>query len=422
MNKIISLGLVIGLIAVSCTDPNTIGLEIQPTSDNIIISDTSSFSWQISQVESEDSLRTDEALNLILGEIDDPEFGYDIASFFTQVLLTENNIELGDYADLVIDSSFLSYTYSGYYGNLDELYEVSVAASGSGTMDWEGIFKDSVYYSNFSDWNEAVGDWADSFTITDENSENPMLKIKLHPYPYVDDFIKMAIDYDGNHLVDNETFLKYFLGFYVYVNPIEAQSTSNTMLYLNPSGSNSKFSIYYHTLSEPDSVLTLDFSVDGDAARINLFNPKQDPVIINEQSKIYIQSMAGYKSKISIHNIDSLKALLDRKAINKVTISFDVEAGSQSEYEAHDKLFLVRVDQEGDNVFLTDLIIEGETHFGGRLENDKYEFNITRYFHQLLNDASYTNDLYLLPAGAAVNANRTILDKDITLTIHYSQL
>jgi hypothetical protein len=132
--------------------------------------------------------------------------------------------------------------------------------------------------------------------------------------------------------------------------------------------------------------------------------------------------MAGYKSKISINNIDSLKVLLDRKAINKVTMSFDVEQASQSEYAAHNKLFLVRVDQEGKSVFLTDYTIEGETHFGGRLEGDKYEFNITRYFYQLLNNTSYTNDLYLLPAGAAVNANRTILDKDITLTIHYSQL
>ena len=103
-------------------------------------------------------------------------------------------------------------------------------------------------------------------------------------------------------------------------------------------------------------------------------------------------------------------------------MSFDVEQASQSEYAAHNKLFLVRVDQEGKNVFLTDYTIEGETHFGGRLEDDKYEFNITRYFYQLLNNASYTNELYLLPAGAAVNANRTILDKDITLTIHYSQL
>ena len=39
MNKFFSLGLIVALIAVSCSDPNTIGLEVQPTSDNIIISD-----------------------------------------------------------------------------------------------------------------------------------------------------------------------------------------------------------------------------------------------------------------------------------------------------------------------------------------------------------------------------------------------
>ena len=166
----------------------------------------------------------------------------------------------------------------------------------------------------------------------------------------------------------------------------------------------------------------MDFSVDGDAARINLFNSKPLSNLNQADDKVYIQSMAGYKSRISITNKDSIRSLLEGKAINKVTMSFDVEAGSQSEYEAHDKLFLVRVDQDGKNVFLTDYTIEGETHFGGRLEDDKYEFNITRYFYQLLNNGSYTNDLYLLPAGAAVNANRTILDKDITLTIHYSQL
>jgi hypothetical protein len=132
--------------------------------------------------------------------------------------------------------------------------------------------------------------------------------------------------------------------------------------------------------------------------------------------------MAGYKAKIAINNTDSIKAMLQGKSINKVTMSFDVPEGSQNEYVAHDKLFLVRVNEEGNNVFLTDFTIEGETHFGGRLDNDKYEFNITRYFYQLLNNDAYTNDLYLLPAGAAVNANRTILTKDIKLTIHYSEL
>jgi hypothetical protein len=132
--------------------------------------------------------------------------------------------------------------------------------------------------------------------------------------------------------------------------------------------------------------------------------------------------MAGYKAKITLGDLDVIKDTLEGKVINKVTIDFDVESASQSEYEAHDKLVLVRVDNEGNNVFLTDFTLEGETHFGGKLEGDIYSFNITRYFYQLLNNSSYTNDLYLMPSGAAINANRTILSKEIKLTINYSEL
>lgn len=403
MNKIITLSLIIGLIAVSCTDPNTIGLEIQPTSDNIIITDTSSFSWQTFQVESEDSLRTDEALNLILGNItDDPTFTYNYAGFYTQILLTENNTDLGD--NPTVDSVVMSYTYSGYYGDLVDFSVIFMKEIE------ESIYKDSTYYStkNIEDFGMPYN-FVESFSLNTNSEENPALKMNLQ-----NQLGQKILDFGNDILKDNESFLEEFYGLAIGV---DAQ---NTMLYLNPAGSNSYFKIYYHN-NESDT-LSLDFELGGDAARINFFNPKPLSSLTQVDGKIYIQSMAGYKAKISITNKNSIKSLLEGKAINKVTMSFDVEQGSQSKYAAHDKLFLVRVDQEGGNVFLPDLIIEGETHFGGRLENDKYKFNITRYFYQLLNNDSYTNDLYLLPAGAAVNANRTILDKNIELTINYSKL
>ena len=71
---------------------------------------------------------------------------------------------------------------------------------------------------------------------------------------------------------------------------------------------------------------------------------------------------------------------------------------------------------------MSDFTIEGDAYFGGNLESNQYKFNITRYFYQLLNDQSYTTDLYLLPSGAAVNARRTILNKDVKLQIYYSDL
>ena len=401
MNKIILLSLIIGLITVSCTEPNIIGLEVQPTSENIIIS-SADFKGISSEIESEDSLRTDESLNLVLGQLNDPIFGYNQGTFNTQILLSENNNTLGE--NPTVDSVILSYTYSGYYGDLDEFTNLEVRRIN------EDIYKDSSYYSNENEFIIGSEYMVNTFVLSND-SDTPFLKIKLS-----NDFGQQILNLGDDILKDNETFIQEFKGISVLA------LANNTILYLNPDGSNTFMKIYYHNDESGEDTLSLDFELGGDAARVNWFNPKQDPAIISEHNKIYIQSMAGYKSKISITNKDSIKNLLEGKAINKVAMRFDIETGSETGYLAHDKLFLVRIDDEGNNTFLSDLILEGETYFGGRLENGSYEFNITNYFSELLSNDSYTNDLYLLPAGAAVNANRTILEKDINLVVHYSEL
>ena len=409
MNRIILLGVILSLITVSCTDPSEkIGLEVHPPSDNIIFSDTSSMHWQISETESEDSLKTDNTLALVVGEIsDDQVFGHNQAGFYTQILLQENNTEIAE--NPIIDSVILSYTYLDYYGDLQEFSSINVQRI------YQSIHKDSSYYSNsFDITNFGETNWAEEVKIL-ENSNT--LRIKL------DNALGSSILNLGNEtLKDNETFLQSFQGI-----SVSAQA-ENTMLYLSPDGSNTSFKIYYHyNTSSLDSSLSLDFGLGGDAARFNIFNDKPLSSIVQSEGQRYIQSMGGCKMKITLNNTDSIRGLLLGKVLNKVTMSFSVAAGSQSEYVAHEKLVLVRVDQEGKNKFLLDFSSEGDAHFGGGLFTtedgiDKYEFNITLYFDELLNNGSYTNELYLLAAGAAVNSNRTILNKDIILTIYHSEL
>ncbi|MDC3306291.1 DUF4270 domain-containing protein [Flavobacteriales bacterium] len=340
MNKIISLSLIIGLIAVSCTDPNTIGLEVQPTSDNILISNAN-FDGLTSATESEDSLRTDEALNLILGNVAiDPTFTNSSAGFYTQILLTENNTDLGD--NPVVDSVVLSYTYSGYYGKLENFTSLDVLVL------QDDIYKDSVYYSTSYPIPTPGGmSYVESFSVSND-TEKPLLKVKLN-----NDFGQDILDLENEALKDNEVFLEKFKAISVVT------SAQNTMLYLNPNGSNSFLKIYYHNDESGSDTLSLDFELGGDAARINLFNPKPLSNLNQADDKVYIQSMAGYKTKITVSDLAVLADTLKGKAINKVTMSFDVEPGSTSEYAAHDKLFLVRVNEEGKNVFLTDYTIEG---------------------------------------------------------------
>jgi len=401
MNKIYFSALLVSFFLFSCTDPNTIGLEVQPASDKIILGNNNLNDFDV-LTQSEDSIRTDKAITLILGEINDPVFGSNIGAFRTQILLTENNTDLGE--NPIVDSVILSYSYSGYYGELEEFSGLDL------TQIQTDLHKDTVYYSNSYDLSVGSIDNIESFNLSDD-SENPVIKIKLR-----NEFGQQIINLGSDILQDNESFLQEFKGL-----SILAQA-ENTMLYLNPNGTNSFLKIYYHNDSSDGDTLSLDFELGGDVARMNLFNQKNEYDLIQDQSNAYIQSMSGYKIKLSINNVDSIKSVLEDKVINRVSVVFKLKDGSQTEYSAHEKLVLVRINQDGDNVFLSDFTIGGDVYFGGNLENERYEFNITRYFFQLLNNESYTNDLYLLPAGAVVNSNRTIISREIDLEIYYSIL
>jgi len=426
MNKYIStFCLCATLLIFSCTDPNLIGLEVQPPSAGIKVALTTADNNLTIHTISEDSLRSDETSTLLLGAIYDPIFGYNNGSFLTQILLSGNNIDLGDFSELEIDSAFLNFSYSGYEGDLSCIQAIDVSPlEVNDPFGFEGIFKDSVYYSNYPDWNTHIWNWAESFDITPGDSTNPTLKIKLLNYD-LSDFLENAIS--ENALTDNTAFLQYFYGFYVTILPISGIcSPANTILYLNPTGQNSKMSIYYHNINDVDSVLSLDFSLSGDVARINLFNDKPMSQLLQQADtsvNTYVQSMAGYKTVVEIENLDTLKIFFKGKAINRVNLSFELDGTDTADFPPHGRMYLVRVDNEGRDYFLTDYIVEGEDHFGGKLENGKYTFNITRYFLQLLNNEDYTNKLYLVAAGGAVNAKRTILPKDkISFNIIYTDL
>ena len=394
----------------SCDESSQLGLEVQPSSDKIEIflnnfSQNDSLPAFVISTESVDSLRSDETSSLLLGHIyTDPVFGENIGAFVTQIALSESNIDLGN--NPVVDSVVMSYSYSGYYGDLSSITEIAVNYS---DLD---IYKDSVYYSNhqFSGSPSGSEDLLLDFTISPDTSTSPILKMTL------DNSIgQQILDIGNSGLLDNETFQENFglLWFNEY------SPTPNSIIYLNPSGSNSNFTVYYHNSSS--DTLSLSFVLDGDAARINLFNDKPLSNLVMDQSYSYVQSMAGYKSKISLENLNSIKQDLDGKAINKVTLSFNVN--DDSSYPPHENLSLVRVDSAGNNVFLADLSIEGASHFGGQYLNGGYEFNISRYFNNMLNNAAYTNELYLLSSGGAVNANRTIIDNNsIVISILYSDL
>jgi len=387
----------------ACDDPDIIGLDL-PGSETFTITNDSIENFTIKTI-SEDSLRSDESQSLLLGEINDPLFGENKGSFYTQMLLPYNDISTID--NVVVDSVFLTYSISDHYGDLNESEDLQISVFQLS----EDIYKDSNYYSNES-FNYSSINLATNQSINEgDSATSSYINIQLD-----NSFGEMLMDETGgNNMIDNVAFLEFFKGFYV-----EA-TASNTILYLNPTADKSRFSIYYHETGI-DTAVSFDFEIGGDAARINLFNEKDTNNIAPEVNEIFIQSMAGYKAEINITDLQTIKDSLEGKAVNRVTIDFEVS--ENSDYPPHEKLYLVRETNEGGIVFLTDFTIEGDEHFGGDLNNNIYSFNITRYFVQLIEENDhYTNKLYILPVLGSANANRTILDKSkISINIIYTEI
>ena len=128
-SKILIIFFVIIIFLSACDESSELGLEVQPNSDKIeifnnFLTQTGQLPSFVLTTESVDSLRSDEPSSLLLGSIDDPIFGENISSFLTQISLSQSNIDLG--SNPIVDSVVLSYSYSGYYGDLTSLNNIQV--------------------------------------------------------------------------------------------------------------------------------------------------------------------------------------------------------------------------------------------------------------------------------------------------------
>ncbi|MGY8951691.1 MAG: hypothetical protein ACKVJW_07890, partial [Flavobacteriales bacterium] len=84
--------LIIGTAILACNDPNVVGINL-PDSAKFTINNDSIENFVLTTVV-EDSLRSDESINLLLGQItEDPIFGENTGAFCQQMLLPANNIE-----------------------------------------------------------------------------------------------------------------------------------------------------------------------------------------------------------------------------------------------------------------------------------------------------------------------------------------
>jgi len=396
------------LISVSsCKDPDELGLEVQPTSDQISVLKSDSATLFTRTVK-EDSLPSKSVSLQLLGSYTDPVFGRSDASFYTQVLL---GLSFSNTADTLIpDSLVLSLAYSGHYGDTTTPQVVHVYQL------TESILSDTGYYTTKTFSDSAI-DLANNFTFIPKPSDSVLVGSSNQPAQLriplsmakASEILSFA---HRPALSDNSAWLSFFKGLYVKTDPI---LNGGTISYFDLYSSYSKLTVYFKKSSDT-TTLHYDFSLYN-GIRVNHQEHDYTGSTVGNQlnnstfndSLNYIQAMAGVKTKITFpylkHFTDSGKII-----VNKAELEITVQPTSTDVFAAPAKLLLVGIDSLGTSYLMTDYF-EGLSYFGGTYNstNRTYKFNIARQLQGILDGRISDNGLYLIVSGAVVQGSRVII-------------
>ncbi|MCF8302643.1 MAG: DUF4270 domain-containing protein [Bacteroidales bacterium] len=424
------------IFIVSCTkEPDEIGLDLQPDSEELQTdyADTTSI---VAYSQMQDSVRTSFTSHSLIGAFIDPVFGKTNADMYSQLSLSSSGVDFGENPEL--DSITLQMIYAGNYGDEStqqtlKIYELKEAISSN---------IDSVYYSNqtieikedkqYLDHtfepspNDSI--WVDSTT-----SLSPRLIVNLS-----DELGNKFLNATEDQLADDNSFTEWFKG--IYMTSDIAGEGDGSLLYLDVTNAESYIRLYYHN-DEEDS-LSYDFEISMTTPRFAHYNHfgyndasqefKQQ--VLNGdtalgQEKFYLQGTGGVASRIHFPFIRDWSSL-GNIAIHEAKLIFS-PIYSEGDPEPPEEMALVALDED-DGQYVLDDQLEGDTYFGGTYNESKnqYYFRITRYIQSLIGeqDTIKPNGLRMVVSGGAIYGNRAIIngpeseENPIKLEITYSKL
>ncbi len=437
-NHLLLIGLFALIIALSgCEERSDFGMEILPKEDlitikNIVIKDdVSSFTFR------EDSIRTDEAANSLLGSFYDPVFGITNIDFATQFRLQSfpgygeepqaDSIKLFLYYRLIYGDTITPQTFRVY--ELDSPLDVD--AEYNQHVDLKSMASDQIlgeieYIPKVS---------LDSIT---EDTFYQLITIPLDI-----SLAEKLVNADSLDMINNDVFLEYFKGLYIESEQMTADG--GTILSLEAASSDvfqgSALALYYNNKEirelsvNGDTSIVMPFVISKFSARVNSIEHDYTDTPfwgeINTQTAtdtlIYIQATGGLKSNILIANLESWKDSVNI-AINKAELIFQIDtvASDIHNFAPPRQLLFTVIDSTGAEYLPIDYVFN-PAFYGGYLWNDyTYRFNITQHLQEIIKGSIGNFGFFLTPAYKNNEANRVVIkgsnsEPGIKLIITYSK-
>lgn len=422
----------------SCEKQSSIGVEVLPSGDlittkNVIQKNIRSFTF------SEDSIRTDEASNSLLGSFTDSVFGNTTIGFASQFRLYgfpdfgRNNPQP--------DSISLYLYYRIIYGDTITKQRFNVFELKS-SIDPDESYRQNVDLKSMA-YDKLLG----------QIEYTPRIKLDTTSKDTFYQLINIPLDFslaeklfyaDSLMLTNNDIFLEFFKGLYIETEKQHARGGAILSLETAASGSfrGSAVALYYHNDSlkskldvNKDSVLLMPYIISSFSARVNniTHDYTETPFYHNlnsettEDSLIYVQAMGGLKSRIIIDGLSSWKDSVNI-AINKAELIFQIDtvASQIKKYPPPNKLLFTVVDENGKEILPKDYVFSPSFYGGGLRKNYTYHFNITQHLQEIIDGKTGNYGFFLTPAQKNNEANRVILKGStsktgIKLIITYSK-
>jgi len=449
-NQFLSIIMLMLIALTGCKEQSSIGVEVLPAGDLITVRSTNKAEI-LSFTHSEDSIRTDEASNSLLGSFTDSLFGNTTIGFAAQYRLYgfpdfgRNNPQP--------DSINLYLYYRIIYGDTItkqrfKVYELESA------IDPDETYRQNVDLKSMAS-NKLLG----------QIEYTPRVKLDSTSKDTFYQLINIPLDFslaeklfyaDSLKLVNNDVFLDFFKG--LYIETEKQNSKGGTILSLETSASGSfrgsAVVLSYHNDSLKskinvsidsvfkDSVLLMPYIISTYSARVNNIQHdySQTPFYQNlnsetvQDSLIYVQPTGGLESKIFIDNLESWRDTLNL-AINKAEIIFQIDtiASQVKRFPPPNQLLFTAIDSTGVDRLPVDYVFS-PTFYGGVLKSDyTYRFNVTQHIQSIvvLNKKTGKYDaqnlgFYITHAQKNNQANRVVLKGStsktgIKLIITYSK-
>lgn len=404
--------------AFSCNkNPEKIGDNLQPDRNQIQLLKTDTTTIVAYSV-IDDSIRTDEASNMLLGSIKDPVFGTVVAGFYTQLRLSTNGHSFGTNPQL--DSLVLQMAYSNYYGDTTTLQTLQVFELE------EDLDVDSAYYSNFSKQTGSFDYANHSFYphpnapfIFGEDTLAPAIRVRLSDISA--ELGNKILQLPDSELDSNTNFKEAFKGLFITA---QTTATGGAISYFNLPTTSTRLSIYYS--NDTDDSLRYDFYITSTEARFNRYqhfgyqdasqafkSQVLDRDTLLGQQNLYVQAMGGIKTKLRFPNLVAMKkATGENLIINEAKLIFSSNNDDES-FSPPSQVALLKDDGAGGYEVLPDQY-EGDAYFGGLYKKSvkEYQFRITRYVQDMVLNGEERDDfgLYMIVYGASAKADRWVFN------------